>query len=235
MIQIDEKPLKTFAYDQIQNYGFSFVLLNEKFQALHTPFMCKDYLQDMFWAEYTNATESTVYGLTWGKGSFSVDQPTFPLCVLGGKFKMKEHVPYLRELLNRFEAPLGIPPTVVEETQSDHAIVCMMPAAWTSNGPMLSSYTSLIRISGAYKGGDPIEYLKTLNKPMMDPKTYKPLWTPDPSYMAPDIGRLGVTLPRFAALLHGKRPVTEWADTKSMGMAHNLGIMGFTQFPTHTV
>lgn len=235
MIKIDESPLKTFAYSQIQNYGFSFVLLNEKFQALHTPFMCKDYLQDMFWAEYTGATEQTVYGLTWGKGSFSVEQDRFPLCVLGGKFKMKERIPYLTELLNRFEAPLGIPLTVIEETQHDHAIVCMMPKAWTTNGPMLSSYTSLIRISGAYKGGDPIAYLKELNKPVMCPKTYKQLWTPDPSYMTPDIGRLSTTLPRFAALLHGNRPVTEWADTKNMTAAHNLGIMGFTGFPTYTV
>lgn len=229
-MKIDLDPLKKFNYSQLPNYGFNFVLLNEKLQALHTPFMCKDYLQDMFWAEYTKAPASAVYGFTWGRDSFKLSG-RFPLAIMGGKFNMKNHAPYLLELLNRFEAPLGITPTTIDETQYPAVVVCWMDKEWTSNGPMLSAYTSLIRLSGAYKGGDPIAYLKSMSKPVLDPKTYAQLWVPDPAFMTPDIGRLARTLPRFAALLQGKRPIAKWEDSKSMEAAHNYGIVGYTKFP----
>lgn len=230
MRTVNLDPLKQFTYNQHENQGFSFMLLNNKLQGLHTPFMCKDYLQDIFWTEYTKAPAADVYGLTWKRDSLELGD-RFPLAILGGKFIMKNHAPYLLEFLNRFEAPLGITPTTIDTTQYPEVVVCWMDKEWTSNGPLLSSYTSLIRISGAYKGGDPIAYLKSLNKPLMNLKTFATLWTPDPYFMTPDISRLNMTITRFAALLHGNRPTIKWTDLKSSNAAHNCGIMGYAGFP----
>ena len=229
-------PLNKFGYNQIDNHDFRFVLLDGKLRALHSPFMCKDYLQDIFWAEYTKAPEATVYGLTWKGGMVDMAMPTFPLAVLGGKFDIAGHAPYLLEFLNRFEAPLGIPFTSIDVPDNERrTVICWMDKDWTVSGPLLSAYTSLIRIAGAYKGGDPIDYLKTLTRPLMDPRTYNQLWKPDPPHITPDVSRISIILPKLNALFHGKRPTSKWADTQRMSIAHNLGIMGDSTFPTVAV
>jgi hypothetical protein len=229
-MKIDTKPIHYFSYSQIANQGFTFALLDGD-RYLHTPFMCKDYLQDIFWSEHTGK-EGSVCGLVWKPGMIAKDAPRYRFGLHGGKVELAPHAPYLQQFLNTFEESLKFNRTEVMTTDDPHLIVVDFPRAWTESGPMISAYTTLIRVAGAYKGGDIKEYMATINKPLLEPGTYKQLWKPEPGYMAVEIQRLNVNFPRIMALLAGKMPHTTHAEVSTMSLAHYQGIMSFPKFPT---
>src|SRR5690349_3535984 len=102
-VEVDLKPVKSFRYSQLNNRGFSFALLNKEGKALHTPFMCKDYLQDIFWSENTGASGG-IYGLKWEKGIVdNIKARRFRVAILGGEFKMRHRVPFIKKLINAFD------------------------------------------------------------------------------------------------------------------------------------
>ena len=224
-VTIDLTPLENFQYSQISNYHFEFMLLTSELKVVHSPFECKDYLQDIFYCEHNNKA-SSIYGLKWKRGMYDVEAERHYLALSGGAVTLNEHAEPLQKFLNAFEEALDIEPTVISLTEDPKFIVLNFSRDWTINGPMLSAYTTLIRISGAYIDGDVMQYLLKIRD--NDIKY--------PSYVEVEAGRLrAYNLPRLAALLEGKRPEHKWSDLASISSAHNTGITMFSAFPTGTI
>lgn len=219
--EIDLTPISEFKYCQEPNHSFNFLLLNEQNQAVHSPFQCKDYLQDIFWSEVTG-NDSEIWGIEWSQGMFNINRPMFRMALLGGQENMEDRIPYLWEALNLFETALGFTPSKIYRTSNPKHIVVEFSKEWTRNGPLLSSLTSLIRISADYKGGDFLEYLHTVLKEL--PSNLTP-------YMRVEKQRLGITLPRFSALLQGMTPECSWEDFDDIQDVHDTGIVEFSGFP----
>lgn len=216
MISVNLNPINEFRYNQIHNHAFQYLLLDKDYSALHSPFECKDYLQDMFYAEYTGKG-GEIYGMNWKQGMLDMNVEFFHLAIMWLQHDLKSRVPYIQEFLNHFEDALGISHSTVYETDNDGIIVIDFSKEWTENGPLFSAFTTCIRISGTYMGGDPIEYLKTLKAGN------------SAIYSKVDVGRMNIK--RFNALIHGMRPVYDWNNFKSMMYVHNTGMVEFSDFP----
>jgi hypothetical protein len=217
-------PVTIHKYAQIPNHEFCLALLDGDNRTLHTPFECKDYLQDIFFSEYTGK-EISVYGLKWKQGILNLDQPTFKLALFGGEELLEKHAKDLETFLNFFDSSQKMLESKVFTTDDPHNIVVEFDKKWTSSGPLLSAYTTLIRVAGAYSGGDPVEYLKAMNKIREEKKKIKP------EYSFVDVHRLGTTMRKLFALLKGEVFDYPWSKIASGGIAHNTGIVGYADFP----
>jgi len=231
-VHVDMTPIKEFRYCQISNHKFQYLLVDKNYRALHSPFECKDYIQDIFYTEYTGHS-GEIWGMLWKQGMLDMDVEYFKLALHGGSLELEEKAPHLQKFLNTFEEALGIPESKVYGTDDPKIIVVEFNKEWTVNGPLLSAYTTLIRISGGYAGKEsPMEYLKELSKysswEQTPPNKY-------PRYITPDVGNLGTSLNRFSALLKGLRPKHDWNSFNNMSRVHNTGIVGFKQFPSAPV
>ncbi len=226
MLKIDLTPIKEFRYCQISNHNFNFLLLNEKNKALHSPFVCKDYIQDIFYTEYTGKSEE-IYGIMWQKGMLNTDVSTFKLAILGTTEEMQERAEDLQAFLNLFEVAQNIPPCKIVKTNDSKNIVIEFSKEWTVNGPLLSAFTTLIRLGGVYKKGeDAVKYLKSLLQ-----YANKMEKVPLPNYMLVDVNRLNMCIKRLAALLQGKRVEHKWEDFQSINQVHHTGLIGYKNFP----
>jgi hypothetical protein len=225
VIKIDLTPLENFQYNQISNHKFEFMLLTPDYRVVHSPFECKDYLQDIFYCEHNGRT-SSIWGLRWKPGMYDVNADRFNMALSGGKVMLEKHAKPLQKFLNAFEEALDIEPTTVSNTDDPKFIVLNFSRDWTINGPMLSAYTTLIRIAGAYKKGDVMQYLLKLRDGDIK----------HPDYVEIEKERMiKGNLPKLAALMEGKRPERRWSDLDSIGMAHNEGITEFEGFPVSAV
>lgn len=230
MRTINTDPKHSFDYTQIPNHGFTFALLEED-RYLHTPFMCKDYLQDIFWSELTGGA-GKAHGLRWRPGMYPV-RDRIELAVYNEVEGMGCKIPALQEFLNWFEAAQKIEPTVVTPTKDPKLIIVEFSKAWTASGPMISAFTSLIRLAGGYTGGGPVPYLRSLNKKLVNEKTGERLWSPEPEYMTPEITRYRLVLPRLLALLDGKPVPEKWHSNETdIHDVHDYGIVGAQKFPS---
>lgn len=231
-IKLDLNPVVKFTYSQNHNHDFNFALVVDG-RILHTPFMCKDYLSDIFWAEITKRQEK-VYGLEWKPGTLDVSAEKFQLAVMGGKEKMVERIEQLETFIHHFEAALGIPECSIMPTDNKKNIVVEFDRAWTRCGPLLSTLTTLIRIAGKYEGGDPAAYLDgVVNELNEARKSTTPVYISyRPEYMYVEAERLRVNLlPKLKHLLAGFQIDHAWERTKSVHDAHNYGILTFSGFP----
>jgi hypothetical protein len=146
----------------------------------------------------------------------------------GGNLNLENHAEKLQAFLNVFEDSLEIPHSKIHTTDNPIIVIVEFSKDWTENGPFLSAFTTLIRLGGLYEEGDVLDYLKKIHGykiPANQPKGF-------PRYMLVDIQRLDISLPKFAALLEGKRPVHKWGDFKNINYVHDTGIVGFREFPT---
>jgi hypothetical protein len=229
-MHVDLSPIKTFRYIQIPNHDFTFILLDENLKAIHSAFQCKDYLQDIFYCEYTGES-AEIWGIYWTQNMLNMNTKRFKMALSGGKVQLENQVKTMKSFLNFFDVALDIPKTRVYNTDDPKIIVVDFHKSWTENGPLLSAFTTAIRLSGLYKEGDPIEYLTKIRGYIDSSK--RPSDYMD--YMLIDIQRLPVTLGRFAALLEGKKPEHSWSDFKDIHAVHDTGIVGFGKFPTVSV
>lgn len=220
-MQVDRVPINVFTYSQIPNHDYYMALLHEG-KVLHSPVTCKDYFQDIFWSE-SRRLPCDAHGLKWVPGLYNIDRPTHQLYIHGGKDPLGSHAPNLEAFLNAFSKAQGFPPVVVEKVDK-FSIVVSFPREWATSGPLLSAFTSAIRISGDYVVGmDPTNYLNSI--------TAVARKLPHP-YMTPEVGRVKVIRPKLKALLAGQTFVLDWNQTSGGSATHNMGIMGWSEFPT---
>jgi len=227
MITIDMSPLKSFTYNQISNHSFNFAMLGPDHKILHTPTPCKDYLQDMFWCEYTKHS-AEVYGLSWTPGIIDLAQKRFQFAIFGGEVVLKEIKDYIQEFVNYFDDAQKIDRTIVLETTDPMVLVVDFDREWTLSGPMLSALTTMIRLSGPYKGGDPIKFIMEMHALTRLGAGTREV---EPAYSRVEVNRLTRTAKRLLALLAGKVFSYDWSNTKNTMDAHCTGIHGYDKFP----
>lgn len=228
-LKVDLSPINNFQYSQVPNFQFSFLLLDENLRALHSPFMCKDYLQDIFWSEHTK-NSADIWGIHWRPGMFDISAQKYKLALLGGQEVLANHAENLQNFINAFESAQKFPLSVVETTDNDRILVVTFSKRWTKNGPILSTLTTLIRLGQLYEGGDIIEYLQNLYKQTTGeiPRTYK-------DYMRVEILRLTRTLPKLAAFLSGIKVKGSWKNSTDVNSAHDTGIYEYSKYPTKEI
>lgn len=229
MLKIDLAPIKTFRYSQISNHNFNFLLLTDDLKALHTPFQCKDYLQDIFYCEYTGK-KAQIYGLEWVPGMVDMSKPFFKLALMGGKENLKDLMPTMQAFLNIFEDAQGIPRCSFEETEDPTTVVVTFSKDWTANGPLLSTFTTLIRLSGGYKEGDAMDYLKKLQEVRENYNSGK-VTQGFPNFMIKDALRIDDFIWKLAAILQGIKVEHSWDAFSNIMYVHNWGLAGYKDYP----
>lgn len=230
-MKIDTSPRYYFAYNQIFNHGFTFALVQDG-RYLHTPFMCKNYLQDIFWTEMTGKP-SKIFGLEWTKGMLNLTQDTIDLALHGGRLDLAPHAPHLQHFLRTFETALKIPVCDVLTTEDAKIIVLRFHRAWLTHGPMMSALSTLVRLAGAYQAPEEVsEYLVRQYNDKVMSRSGSILREVSPKYMLVELQRFQFkTYPRVLALLQGRKCPGTWTDFSDCSSAHNNGIMEFENFP----
>lgn len=224
IVKVDLNPIKKFAYNQIPNNNFCYLLLDQKLRAMHTPFTCKDYINDILYCENTGK-EADVHGLHWKRGTFDLTPDFYYMAMLGGGFKMETIYKELEDLLNKFDEAQKFNFSEVYRTDNPEIVVIRFDKRWAECTPLISAYTSVIRLSGVYKiGVDVIEYLKELLKNKDNLQGKYPVW------MRPDLQRLPKTIRRLAALLKGKKVKRDW-EFDNIYECHDTGILKYDKFP----
>ena len=222
VIKVDIVPVNTFSYSQISNHKFEFALVNKENKLVHTPFQCKDYFQDIFWTEFTQKSGSA-HGLLWKPNLIDVTEKTFRFAINGGALVMEDKIDVIEAFLNKFDSALGFELSKVYPTTSKYMIIIEFSSEWVQMPPLLSAFTTLIRLSSMYKIGEDVkEYLAFLISHQSDVFPH----------MNVEIGRLTNTRAKLLALLQNKKPTYTWDKIQQMMSAHNLGIMNDNSFPT---
>ena len=225
-LTVNLEPLHEMHYNQIPNHNFCYALLDPNNAILHTPCTCKDYLQDIIFVEHSGKPGS-VFGLTWKPGRIDLNLSRYRMALFGGGVKLQLKVATIQELINYFDDAQGIDRSLVLETTDPEIIVVDYSKEWLRSCPQFSALTTIIRISGPYTGGDPIEFLMS-----MEEKRKKEDGNPVvPSYSQIEVSRLSRNLPRLLALLAGKTFSFSWNSLRNTSDSHETGIFGYDKFP----
>lgn len=141
-------------YSESYSYGLEYSLLTPKYKAVHPPVLCKDFLTDIFWSEYTNK-RIQIYGFSWTPGRFAINRRKFHLGIRlrhrGNDAYDNLECPRLQEFLNEFEALVDVPLSKVYVV-SDTAAIVEFDREWTMQPIRLSLYTLLVRVGLRYDG-----------------------------------------------------------------------------------
>lgn len=240
---IDMTPVHKFTYCQIHNKAFNFFLVEEG-KMVHSWFECKDYLQDIFWSEYQEQYIS-VHGLQWGPGKLKNLNPKggrFELGLHGGGVALKPLAGRLEEVLRQFDKAQGFKESEVEVTADPKVVVVHFSKEWTLNGPLLSAFTTIIRLFPHFNEGEDVveglhrlrgKYL-TLDKEdgvyraNVDGEEFS---TPLLAFTRVEMARFSTTYRKLLGLMEGKKVEMTWKDSGEGYEVHNLGVVGCTTFP----
>jgi len=231
-------------YNQISGLHCKFAWLNAKHEQLMFPVQCKDYLQDIIWAEH-HKKEAAIYGLKYAPGQLDLKLPRFPLEIqLTGSPRMgAEHLNRLIDFLHAWEKKADISPTTWAhvEGHSDRRVLYLDPA-WLTTSVHVSTYALLCRI-GLYWDGetDPWRMLEGIidtqaayveetaafwkknagNYAAVPPKM------PKHSIQPVDAGYVQQAAAKLKALWHdGKFPAAKpWTQIAGVSTAHHAGIV----------
>ena len=136
---------------------------------------------------------------------------------LSYKQAIADRAPMAEQFLRAFDAAQGCTPTDVLNTEDPKILVVEFDGKWGEFGPMISAFTSLVRLSMCYDGSGPVKYLETLMKDtgMTD------------NIVIYDKPRLSNTLPKFKLILEGKRGKFPRSPDDDKYDVHNTGIQGY--------
>jgi len=230
-IKLDTVPTFNFTYYQISNFDFCVSFVDKNNKVLTTPTPCKDYLQDIIWSE-TTGKSIDVYGLKWKQGNFDITTPTTKLALFGGLVKLNGMVENMQVFLNHFDKAQGMEPSKIYLTEDDKVIVVEFDSNWTKGGgPLISAFTTAIRVCGLYTGEAPIDYLKKVFDAYKKTKSIKP------DYMKVEVARLETNLKKLAALLAGMKTKYSWHDIDGHNFyeVHSYGITNCYDFPAVSI
>lgn len=213
-LMINEAPVHAFKYNQNSNHDFKFAPTLDGRRPLCTPFMCKDYLQDIFWTEATGKG-GAIHGMKWQPG-WMPDAPTYMLMVSNGKGQIDGAL--LQSCLQRFAEEAKLPPPAVAQLNQSEVVVTFA-REWAAHGALISTLTTLIRLHPHYKGEDMKAFLDGL-------KAIETDYRVEPAYSRVELARLKRTRPRLKAMIMGFLPTPNWAQ-ESVGYAHEWGIFSY--------
>ncbi len=220
MIKIDFGEKKTSGY--VYDGSLTYALLGKKNLVLNYPYGCKDFIQDDFWYLKTNQKYNEQKYSQWRSAGFDVSRKKLRVALISGSLDLQAKLDDVVFLVNQFEEVLKFTKTRAYKTKDKKTVVMEFSGEWAKNGPLLSAYMTLLRIGWLYTPGeDIIGYMKNLRSENVS----------KPRFMTSDVMRLTVTIKRFAALLQGQIPESNWSDFRSTSDSHSKGIYGFNTFP----
>jgi hypothetical protein len=221
-------PQHTHLIEGVHN-GFTFTFINEKGEGLHSPAQCKDYFQDLFWSEY-NGKPASVYGFTWKPGMLDKDAKQYRMALQEKGTDLIALAPQLLGFLHHFEGAQGFEYSAVHATTQPDTVVLEFDARWSHSAPMISAFTSIVRLGFTYPGGDVMEYLAGLQA-VANPEDWRKKSAAVHRRCLPDAQRLKTIGPRINAVLNGVFPTLPYSEISTAGGAHNTGIVGWSKFP----
>lgn len=177
---------------------------------VHPPFQCRDFFQDIWWAEYRR-TPAQIYGLSWTPGTLDVTAEWFTMAVTYRDASMEPYAEPTEALLHAVEERIGFPRSELwlAETQHgpDTALVVEFHRRWTEKPMLLSAFTLLLRLGPKYQ--PPPESLLQQQRP---PRT---LYSYDGQYLTE-------ARPRLQRLFRGDLAFAKkgWEDYRSVTLVH---------------
>jgi hypothetical protein len=223
---IDKQDRSILGEGRSYQMGFAFVKptvekRTKVFTTVQPITACKDYLNDVVWAEHTNK-QIKAYGLGYKKqGIFDKEKGYIVISILpyqgGGEYpnmqkdikNLKENYKTLQKFINFFDENIGLNPTKIVEIK-DNKYLVELDYKWCQTTYAISLMTLLLRVGQFYKKGDPLKFLKTFGA-----------FPPD-TYMA-----IGV-VPKLEKFINVKSlPDQNLEDFPGNTITHNAGIMSY--------
>lgn len=204
---------RTLKLIQVASSGVEYALLNDKYEALHQQFFCKDYLTDILWCEKNNEYSQEVYGFKYNKNDFKLFENKDLYIALTNTTKnivKEEYITKLQKFLNEAEELLKFKPSKVE--LFENAIVVKFSNEWIQQPYLLSIYSLFLRIGLHYDNKGFLDFIYTNYVQVVD---------------SADRGMLPMCKNKFKAIFEdGILPNIEYKSIYSMGNMHiNGGII----------
>jgi len=231
MIQIINKQCRSkLCEGRSYQMGFAFLkkLDDNTFETVQPISPCKDYLNDVIFAEHTNKSISA-YGcsLSGKQDLFDKSFGYMAISICDYKYKsnyttkkypkdikrLKENYKNLEFFINQIEEHLNLDSfdntTIIEV--SDNLYFIEVPVIWTKSTYMISLYSLLLRVGQFYNDTtkDPIKWLETFN-----------------SFME-DITLVKQALPKLKDILKYGPLDQDFSTLRGDTSTHNLGIVSY--------
>lgn len=208
--------------------GFAFCkhINGDDYETVQPISPCKDYLNDVVYAEHTDKPISA-YGLHCkGKQGLFNKQAYLVISICPFKYdhsyntttmlddiaRLDKYHKYLEEFINYFEEALGVDMesnTMITKVE-DNLFLVELPTIWTESTYMISLYSLLLRVGQFYNNRDinPMEYLETFKD------------------FQPDISLIKSALPKLKLILANGPLPQDFSELQGDSSTHNLGIVG---------
>lgn len=237
--QMKEKTLKAITIKDAQdrrklsegrtnNMAFAFLkkLKADKYETVHAPSPCKDYLNDVVYAEHLNVSVQAC-GLSYSSHEIFDKKTSYMTIKMlpsnggGGYYRtgatlesdtklLEKNFKNIEKLLNWIEVRLDIPLTKITKANDDFYLVTFS-YYWSSQTYLISLYSLLLRMAQFYDGTqEPNEYLNGYKDPL-------------------DISLWMNAKPKLMLLMGGYKTIQEF-DPKTGGNIHNMGISTYNNF-----
>jgi hypothetical protein len=195
-------------------------ILDDKYKQVHIPVMCKDYLQDVFWAEIMKEPVH-IFGLNYQPGPLKVkDVEQFAFSLDFSKDWAEKFDSGVMPLLEAWEKRLKFKRSTFEVGSSKDQRVLIFSQAWAKQPIRISMLTLLLRVGSNYVPGEDV--MKFLEEVSTGKRA-----TMMPSY---DAGIVRTALPRFKFIWEGRKfPEQKYEDfgAKTMKSIHSGSGMAY--------
>lgn len=215
---IDKQNRGPLSEGRTYQLGFAFCKRSgTELHTVHPLSPCKDYLNDVVYAETTGKSISA-YGLSAKKQGIFEDGVGYLVIKIlpfknGDYPEMQKDIenlratyPNIERLLNHYETLLGLETKTTVEPLSENTYLLQVPLFWCSQLWLISLYSLLVRVAQWYKGGEsPEDFLRNKNNFTQD------------SYLVQNAeGKL-------QRLLQGERPQEDLSGLHGVCL-HNAGV-----------
>jgi hypothetical protein len=191
---------------EIYSKGMTYSLLNNEYIAQHRPIRCKDFFQDLIWAEKQKQSAS-IYGFTWKPTGKVLTNKTLLIGVKDEGKDIGVKAKNCQKLLNKLEAILKYPKSKCIPDDTGKAIVTRFSTKWTEVPYVFSLFTLLLRAGLAYNNEPLEDFFKNSGSNKDIPMN--------------DRGYLNTGMPKITKLLEGHVYKQRYEDYASISSIHN--------------
>lgn len=177
----------------------------ENYDEMCRPFVCKDFLQDAFYAEFVGEP-CGIWGFHW-EPKILGKQDRYNFAVRYGNDEIAKQASGLQKMLSLWDKQFGFEPTKVIDTDDARTKVVNFSVDWVSQPIRVSLFSLLLRLGPSYAGETSIsEFTKNVSQ-----KT---------TTIRDDSGYIKECLKKFDTLAEKGWPKQKYEDYK--GQTHTL-------------
>lgn len=156
-MKINKEVTFNYGLNEAHSQGMQYALLDDKGNIRHKIARCKDYIQDVYWAEILNKAEVTQYGFKWnGQNEDKISNKTrvsFVLISDNNALTLDDKIKNISNLLTPFEKKFKIKKTkFLKVNDSNTDIVVDYDNKWSEKPYMISLLFLLVRCGVFYTG-----------------------------------------------------------------------------------